>query len=167
MPINAIVQVADKTAPVIDVLLRLDHTKQYIFLDQMYLRCFEPMSHLVLDLQWWWLWKMQTSLCEGLTKSVEYFWNIVIIFLALKILSCCTIPSWIVKAMGLREKSGWLFPAGISSTNCVIITPGTLDRFLMATKESKVSKKLKAVIPHTLNQWIWKKFSVNLKKNWK
>lgn len=49
--INAIVQVADKSAPVIDVLLRLDHTKQYIFQDQKYLHCFEPMSQLVLDLQ--------------------------------------------------------------------------------------------------------------------
>lgn len=86
MHFNAIAQVADKTAPVIDILLRLDHTKQYIFPDQMYLLCFETMLHLVLDLQWWWLWKMQISLCESLTKSVEYFWNTVIIFLALKML---------------------------------------------------------------------------------
>lgn len=71
--INAIVHVADKSAPVIDVLLRLDHTKLYIFQDQKYLHCFEPMSQLVLDLQWRWLWKMQTFLWEGLTKLVEYF----------------------------------------------------------------------------------------------
>lgn len=51
MHFNAILQVADKTAPVIDVLLRLDHTKEYIFPDQMYLRCFETMLRLVLDLQ--------------------------------------------------------------------------------------------------------------------
>lgn len=43
------------------------------------------------------------------------------------------LPSWIVNAIGLRVKSGWLFPSGRVSINCVIITPGTLDFFLMPT----------------------------------
>lgn len=38
-----------------------------------------------------------------------------------------------VKAIGLRVKSGWLFPSGRVSKNCVIITPGTLDFFLIPT----------------------------------
>lgn len=43
------------------------------------------------------------------------------------------LPSWMVKAIGLRVKSGWLFPSGNVSINCVIITPGTLDLFLIPT----------------------------------
>lgn len=38
-----------------------------------------------------------------------------------------------VIAMGLRVKSGVLMPSGNSSTNWVIITPGTLDFFLILT----------------------------------
>lgn len=36
-----------------------------------------------------------------------------------------------VKAMGLRVKSGVVIPSGSSSMYCVIITPGTLDLLLM------------------------------------
>lgn len=35
--------------------------------------------------------------------------------------------------MGFLMKSGVLFPGGISLTYCVMITPGTLDLFLMTT----------------------------------
>lgn len=41
------------------------------------------------------------------------------------------LPSWIVRAIGLRVKSGVDIPSGSSSINCVIMTPGTLDFFLM------------------------------------
>lgn len=43
------------------------------------------------------------------------------------------VPSWIVRAMGLRVKSGVVMPSGSSSTYWVIITPGTLDLFLILT----------------------------------
>jgi len=38
-----------------------------------------------------------------------------------------TVPSCMVRAIGLWIKSGWLFPSGSSSMNCAIMTPGTLD----------------------------------------
>lgn len=44
-----------------------------------------------------------------------------------------SLPSCMVRAIGLRVKSGWLFPSGIVSMNCVIITPGTRDLFLIPT----------------------------------
>lgn len=47
------------------------------------------------------------------------------------------LPSWIVKAMGLRVKSGVVFPSGSCSTNCVIMTPGTFDFFLIPDKKNK------------------------------
>ena len=48
------------------------------------------------------------------------------------------VPSWMVRAIGLRVKSGWFFPSGISSTNCTIITPGTLDFFLISTVKKRL-----------------------------
>lgn len=36
--------------------------------------------------------------------------------------------------MGFLMKSGVVHPGGSSSTYCVIITPGTLDLFLIATE---------------------------------
>ena len=45
-----------------------------------------------------------------------------------------------VNDIGLRWKSGQLFPSGISTTNCVIITPGILDFFLMPAAESQYKR---------------------------
>ena len=42
-----------------------------------------------------------------------------------------------VNDIGLRWKSGQLFPSGMSTTNCVIITPGILDFFLIPAAESQ------------------------------
>ena len=46
------------------------------------------------------------------------------------------LPSLIVNAIGLRVKSGVVFPSGIVSTYCVIMTPGTLDLNLIAKKNT-------------------------------
>lgn len=40
-----------------------------------------------------------------------------------------------MRAVGLQIKSGWLFPSGSSSMNCVIMTPGTF--FLMPTNDTE------------------------------
>lgn len=61
--------------------------------------------------------------------TLEYF----VILMFESILSLSVLPSWMVKAIGLRVKSGWLVPSGSVSINCVIITPGTLDFFLIPT----------------------------------
>lgn len=59
--------------------------------------------------------------------------NFVILMFKLFLFLLSVLPSWMVKAIGLRVKSGWLFPSGSVSVNCVIITPGTLDFFLIPT----------------------------------
>lgn len=43
------------------------------------------------------------------------------------------LPSWTVVAIGFRVKSGVDFPSGKRSTCWVMITPATLDLFLIAT----------------------------------
>lgn len=52
-----------------------------------------------------------------------------------------------VMEMGFREKSGVLIPSGITSTYWVIITPGTLDLFLILTAIRGVKQNLKVKIP--------------------
>lgn len=54
-------------------------------------------------------------------------------FISLSPYALAFLPSWTVEAIGFRVKSGVDFPAGSISTNWVIITPGTLDLFLIAT----------------------------------
>lgn len=52
-----------------------------------------------------------------------------------------------VMEMGFRVKSGVLIPSGITSTFWVIITPGTLDFFLILTAVKQVNQNLKVKIP--------------------
>lgn len=49
--------------------------------------------------------------------------------------------------MGFRVKSGVLIPSGITSTHWVIITPGTIDFFLILTVIKRVQQNLKVKIP--------------------
>lgn len=51
-----------------------------------------------------------------------------------------------VMEMGFRVKSGVLSPSGITSTYWVIITPGTLDLFLILTAIKCVKHILKVKI---------------------
>lgn len=51
-----------------------------------------------------------------------------------------------VMEMGFRLKSGVVNPSGITSTYCVIITPGTLDFLLILTAKKEVKQNLKVKI---------------------
>lgn len=66
-----------------------------------------------------------------------------------------------VKAIGLRVKSGWVFPSGRFSINCVIITPGTLDFFLIPTvsiRKWNVTNNIITAGQFTEKQYIFKAY---------
>lgn len=50
-----------------------------------------------------------------------------------------------VMEIGFRVKSGVLIPSGSTSTYWVIITPGTLDLFLIFTAIKQVKQKVKTL----------------------
>lgn len=61
------------------------------------------------------------------------------------------LPSWTVVAIGFRVKSGVDFPGGRCSTCCVMITPATLDLFLIAT--GKAAREVKRRRKFSLIVW--------------
>lgn len=61
------------------------------------------------------------------------------------------LPSWTVVAIGFRVKSGVDFPGGRCSTCWVMITPATLDLFLIAT--GKAAREIKRRRKFSLIGW--------------